>query len=89
MDFIGYNGKIPHEIERRTTMTRFEEIGVERQWDSTNPWQAEKQKEISCKLCVNKGLRIECTRCHIEAAHDLVLETKFPWYDPNRNKAAK
>jgi len=70
-------------------MTRFEEIGVDRQWDARNPWQAKKQLEISCELCCNKGLRIQCTRCQIQNAHELVMETKFPWYDLNRDKAAK
>ena len=70
-------------------MTKFEEIGIERQWDSTNPWQAKKQKENSCRSCINRGMRIDCDRCGIESAYKQVLKIKFPWYDPNRDKAAK
>ena len=59
-------------------MTNFERIGVERQDEARNFWQAHKQFENSCKLCCYRGMRIECDRCHINHAHEAVKKYKFP-----------
>lgn len=56
---------------------RFETIGANLQWNARNAWQAKKLFEHSCELCCLRGLRIECERRHIQAAHDYVIETKF------------
>lgn len=57
--------------------TKFEEIGAEMQFAARNPWQAEKLFEKSCKACVTRGMKIECERCHIDAAHKFIMEYRF------------
>lgn len=59
-------------------MTKFEEIGVDRQYEALNAWQAKKQLELSCKLCCERGLRIICDSCQIQTAHNIVMDMKFP-----------
>lgn len=56
---------------------KFENVGASLQWNARNAWQAKKLFEHSCELCCLRGLRIECERCHIQAAHNYVMETKF------------
>ena len=76
--FISFNGTKFNPLKEKTKMTNFERIGVERQYEAENYFQARKQKEISCRLCSERGLRIECEHCHIEAAHNEVKRWKFP-----------
>lgn len=59
-------------------MTTFEKIGVERQENARNFYQAKKQFDWSCELCCTKGMRIDCDRCHIAWAHDNVKKNVFP-----------
>lgn len=55
-------------------MTRFEEIGVQRQSECCTRFEAEKQFRNSCSLCCNRGFQIECDRCAIANEHRQVLE---------------
>lgn len=55
-------------------MTRFEEIGVQRQQDSYSEVDAIKQFQRSCRLCCLKGMQIECKRCAIAHEHEQVIE---------------
>jgi len=56
-------------------MSKFEEIGVEKQYASNSIRQANFHYEQSCYLCVTRGRHIECKHCHIEGAHAEVIET--------------
>ena len=54
-------------------MTKFENIGVERQQNSVNTYEADRNFRISCKLCCHYGLHIDCDRCAISVAHEQVV----------------
>lgn len=51
-------------------MTKFEQIGVERQQSSHTIKDAQEAFTTSCKVCCLRGLRIECDSCAINHAHD-------------------
>ena len=53
-------------------MTKFEQIGVNRQYDARNIEEANKAFANSCTCCCNKGIRLECDKCCISYTHDLV-----------------
>lgn len=55
-------------------MSKFEEIGVEKQYASTSIRQANFHYEKSCYLCSIHGRNIKCTHCHIEGAHAEVIK---------------
>lgn len=50
-------------------MTRFEEVGVERQLMSDSKARAERAFRHSCELCCYRGFRIDCDRCSIAHTH--------------------
>lgn len=54
-------------------MTKFEQIGINYQYDAANVEEANKSFMHSCKCCCNKGLHLECDRCAIEQVHSLVV----------------
>lgn len=56
-------------------MTAFEERGVNRQYEAQNAYKATKEFKKSCAKCILQGRQIECDRCSIASAHELV--TKF------------
>lgn len=43
-------------------MTKFENIGVARQYQSRNKHEADKQFERSCDMCCCRGMHLECPR---------------------------
>lgn len=59
-------------------MTKFEQIGVNRQYDSTNKYEANKSFNHSC----NKGMRIECDKCSIAYVHNLIIA----YFDDNKEE---
>ena len=54
-------------------MTKFEQVGVNMQYDSATKEMAIKKFSRSCECCCSKGLQIKCDRCAIETAHKLVI----------------
>lgn len=54
-------------------MTKFEQVGVNYQYDAATIEQANKSFEYSCACCCHKGMRIKCDRCAIACAHNLVV----------------
>lgn len=54
-------------------MSKFEQIGVDRQLAATSRGAAEKCFEMSCKICCVRGIAISCERCAIACAHDMML----------------
>lgn len=53
-------------------MTKFEQIGVERQYQSADKYESDRNFRISCSICCRKGLHIDCDRCAIAVAHEAV-----------------
>ena len=54
-------------------MTKFEQIGVNMQYDAVTLKGANKAFEHSCVCCCQKGMQIKCEQCAISAAHRLVV----------------
>lgn len=53
-------------------MTKFETIGVNRQFDANSIEEANKSFARSCEVCCKKGMHIECDRCHIAFTNNLI-----------------
>ena len=56
-------------------MTKFEQIGVNMQYESATREIAQQMFSRSCECCCNKGMHIKCDYCAIETAHNLVMAT--------------
>lgn len=54
-------------------MTKFEMIGVNRQYDAADKYEANKAFTYSCNCCCAKGIHLDCDHCAIAFAHNLVL----------------
>lgn len=54
-------------------MTKFESVGVSRQNGSPCKEVAIEEFQNSCQICNSRGIRIDCDRCAISAAHKLNL----------------
>ena len=54
-------------------MTKFEQIGVNYQYDATSKEAANKAFQRSCECCCNKGMHIDCDHCAIAHTHALVV----------------
>lgn len=53
-------------------MTKFEQIGVNKQYSTANTAEARRQFAYSCACCCAKGLHIRCDNCAIAATHNYV-----------------
>ena len=51
-------------------MTKFEQIGVNYQNDAASKREANSSFRYSCRVCCERGIRVECDRCAIAATHD-------------------
>ena len=54
-------------------MSKFEQVGVNMQYEASTKEIAIQKFSRSCDCCCNKGLHINCDRCAIETAHRLVI----------------
>ena len=54
-------------------MTKFEQVGVNLQYDAVSVRHANKNFKYSRDTCCSKGMRIECERCAIAATHAMVV----------------
>ena len=54
-------------------MTKFEQVGVNFQYDAPTKEAAIKSFNISCNICCCKGMRIDWDRCAIAEAHSLIM----------------
>lgn len=46
-------------------MTKFEQVGINYQYDALTKEAAIKAFKHSCNCCCNKGMRIDCDHCAI------------------------
>jgi hypothetical protein len=54
-------------------MTKFEQVGVNMQYEADTKQEARQKLSRSCECCYNRGMHIECDRCAIETVHKLVM----------------
>ena len=54
-------------------MTKFEQVGVNMQYDSATKEVAQRKFSRSCECCCNKGMQIDCDKCSISVVHQLVI----------------
>lgn len=54
-------------------MTKFEQVGVNYQYDATSIKEANKSFEYSCNCCCSKGIRLSCDKCAIAHTHALIV----------------
>lgn len=54
-------------------MTKFEQVGVNYQYAAVTKHDALKSFQYSCRCCCERGMRINCDRCAIAVAHNLVV----------------
>ena len=62
-------------------MTKFEQVGINYQYDADTPQRAKRAFQHSCTCCCNKGIHLECDRCNIATVHNIVMayfDTKEP-----------
>lgn len=50
-------------------MTKFEQVGVEFQYAASNKMEAIRSLRYSCRVCCERGMRIDCDRCAIAVAN--------------------
>lgn len=65
-------------------MTKFEQTGVNMQYEAINKDMAIKRFARSCECCCTKGVHIECDRCAIATVHKMVVA-----YFDDRDKKTK
>jgi hypothetical protein len=56
-------------------MTKFEQIGVNRQYDSASKYESDRNYNISCNICCSRGMHLNCDSCAISVAHSLTIAT--------------
>jgi hypothetical protein len=54
-------------------MTKFEQIGVGFQHEAANAYDANRSFRYSCRVCCERGMRIDCDRCAIAAVNALMV----------------
>ena len=67
-------------------MTKFEQVGINYQYNANNIHEANKSFNYSCQCCCNKGMRIDCDRCAIAHVHNMVVAC---FNDMNKEGAVK
>ena len=63
-------------------MTKFETIGVNRQYESESTREANRAFAHSCECCCNKGMHLDCDRCAIAYVHSMVIA----YFDDKANR---
>lgn len=54
-------------------MTKFEQIGINYQYDAVDKKSANRAFNISCNICCNRGMHLNCDKCSIAVVHSLVV----------------
>lgn len=66
-------------------MTKFEQIGVNYQYEAATKEQALRSFQYSCNCCCYRGMRIDCDCCAIAQAHHLVIAA----FDSKRDEVSE
>lgn len=64
-------------------MTKFEQVGINYQYDATSAREANKSFQYSCDCCCHKGMHLDCDHCAISHVHSLVVA----YFNDNGGKA--
>lgn len=78
---LGFSKRLPARVnaEQReqniggVTVTKFEQVGVELQYEASNRHEANRSFKYSCRVCCERGMRIECDRCAIAVTHAITV----------------
>lgn len=54
-------------------MTKFEQVGIERQLESDSKKEAIRSFEHSCMVCCYRGIKLDCSKCSIAHVHKQTL----------------
>ena len=54
-------------------VTKFEQVGVGFQNDALNKREANRSFQYSCRVCCERGMRIDCDKCAIAATHAITI----------------
>lgn len=54
-------------------MTKFEQIGIERQLESESKSEALRNFQHSCEVCCYRGMHLSCDKCSIAFTHAEVI----------------
>lgn len=69
-------------------MTKFEQIGVERQLESDTKAAALYNFKHSCKVCCYRGMKIDCDRCAIAFTNSEVVACFEEYIDQNKQNTS-
>lgn len=64
-------------------MTKFEQVGINYQYNATSIREANKAFQHSCDCCCHKGMHLDCDHCAISHVHSLVVA----YFNDNGGKA--
>lgn len=54
-------------------MSKFEQVGINYQYDACSKHEAHRAFARSCHACCNRGQQLDCDKCGIAQAHNLVI----------------
>lgn len=54
-------------------MTKFETVGIQFQNDAVTKKEAIRSFKYSCRVCSERGIRIDCDRCCIASSHAVTI----------------
>ena len=54
-------------------MTKFEQVGVNYQYDADTKEAARRAFRYSCNCCCNRGMHLDCDHCAIAVVHEHVI----------------
>lgn len=54
-------------------MTKFETVGVQFQHEAVTKEEAVRSFQYSCRVCSERGIRIDCDRCCIASTHAVTI----------------
>lgn len=60
-------------LKEGAIVTKFEQVGIELQYDARNKQEANKNFRYSCRVCCERGMRLECDRCAIASTHAVTV----------------
>lgn len=60
-------------MEEGATVTKFEQVGMEFQYDAASKHEAIKSFQYSCRVCCERGMHIDCDKCAIAVTHAITV----------------